>query len=77
MKVGTLYQLTTAGETRDLGFLVDNKEEDFISMYWTHVVGGELVKYCRDEFQQILDSGFITLIEKPLTELPDCAIVYL
>ena len=40
MKAGTLYQLTTAGETRDLGSLIDNKEEDFISMYWTHVAGG-------------------------------------
>lgn len=77
MKVGTLYQLTTAGETRDLGLVVDNKEEDFISLYWTHVAGGEMVKYYRDEFQQILDSGFIALVEKSLTELPDCAIVYL
>lgn len=56
---------------------VANKEEDFISLYWTHVAGGELVKYYRDEFQQILDSGFVTLIKKPLTELPDSAIVYL
>lgn len=77
MKVGTLYQLTTSGETRDLGLVVDNKEEDFISLYWTHVAGGELVKYYRNEFQQILDSGFITLVEKSLTEPPDCAIVYL
>jgi len=77
MKAGTLYQLTTAGETRDLGFLIDNKDEDFISMYWTHVAGGEVVKYYRDEFQQILSSGLVTLVEKPLTELPDSAIVHL
>ena len=77
MKVGTLYQLTAAGETRSLGLVVDNKEEDFISMYWTHVAGGEVVKYCRYEFQQILNSGFVTLVEKPLTELPDSAIVHL
>tara|TARA_R110001599_G_scaffold188532_1_gene383010 strand:+ start:218 stop:451 length:234 start_codon:yes stop_codon:yes gene_type:complete len=77
MKVGTLYQLTTAGETRDLGFLIDNKEEESISMYWTHVTGGEVVKYCRDEFQQILDSGLVTFVEKGLTELPLAAIVYL
>ena len=77
MKAGTLYQLTTAGETRDLGFLADNKDEDFISMYWTHVAGGEVVKYYRDEFQQILSSGLVTLVEKPLTELPDSAIVHL
>ncbi len=77
MKAGTLYQLTTAGETRDLGFLTDNKDEDSISMYWTHVAGGEVVKYYRDEFQQILSSGLVTLVEKPLTELPDSAIVHL
>ena len=77
MKAGTLYQLTTAGETRDLGFLIDNKDEDFISMCWTHVAGGEVVKYYRDEFQQILSSGLVTLVEKPLTELPDSAIVHL
>jgi len=77
MKVGTLYQLTTAGETRNLGFLTDDKDEDFISMYWTHVAGGEMVKYYRDEFQQILDSGLVTFVEKPLTVLPDSAIVHL
>jgi|TARA_R110000744_G_scaffold167983_1_gene285543 hypothetical protein len=76
MKVGTLYQLTTAGETRDLGFVVDKGKES-VSVYWTHVIGGEMVKYCRTEFQQILVSGFITLIEKPLTDLPDSAIVHL
>ncbi|HHZ95392.1 MAG TPA: hypothetical protein EYN67_07515 [Flavobacteriales bacterium] len=77
MKIGTLYQLTTTGETRDLGLVVDNKEEESISMYWTHVTGGEMVKYCRHEFQQILDSGFVTLVEKSLTKLPETAIVYL
>jgi len=77
MKIGTLYQLTMNSETKDLGFIIDDKDEDFINVYWTHVAGGEVVKYYRDEFQQILDSGLVTLVKKPLTELLKAAIVYL
>jgi hypothetical protein len=77
VKISTLYQLTIGGETRNLGLVTDSKEEGFVSMYWTHIAGGQAVRYYRDEFQQILDSGLVTLVKKSLTELPDSAIVYL